>query len=238
MQLAWFSPALLAAASIAVACIGSAAGAEEVQLEVCSTSIAGEQRTISYDINGHWSGPNPWLYDHYTFREIFFGDWGAVTCPSAITLATIAPELTPKEKAAHCLVWNKEDETYSGFSKGERNAFGACKNPKTVCERVSSAKGKALAAISAAGTVASVPSVAGAAGVSAVTHSSGAAILTGSSGYIAGTLGSVGASALATIGAVVTAPATIIAGGLSVAAIGGATYICWDELTRSGEMAD
>lgn len=66
-----------------------------------------------------------------------------------------------------------------------------------------------------------------------MTHASGAAILTGSSGYIAGTLGTIGASALATIGTVVTAPVTLIVEGVSLAAIGGATYVCWDELTES-----
>jgi hypothetical protein len=136
------------------------------------------------------------------------------------------------------LVWDSEDETYSGFSQGRRNAFGICKNPKTVCERVAGAKEEALAAIGAVGAVASAPSVAGAAGVSAVAHSSGAAILTGSSGYIAGTLGTFGASALASIGAVLSAPATIVAGGVSVAAIGGATYICWDELTEADDETD
>ena len=124
----------------------------------------------------------------------------------------MTPELAPNERSEHCLVWDKENKTYSGFSQGKQNAYGICKNPKTVCERVADAKVEALSAIGAVGAVAAAPYVAGAAGVSVVAHSPGAAILTGSSGYIAGTIGTFGASALATIGAVVTAPATIIAG--------------------------
>lgn len=59
-------------------------------------------------------------------------------------------------------------------------------------------------------------------GISAVAHSSGAVILTGSSGYIAGTLGTIGSSALA----VLTAPAALTAAAVSVVAVGGTVYYC------------
>lgn len=92
--------------------------------------------------------------------------------------------------------------------------------------------------IGAGGAVASAPAIAGAAGVTAVTHSSGAAILTGSSGYVAGSLGGVAATSLSAIGAVITAPVTIIAGSAVAATIGGATYYCWDELSADSRSAD
>jgi hypothetical protein len=84
-----------------------------------------------------------------------------------------------------------------------------------------------------AGVATGASTVAGAAGLSAVAHSSGAAILTGSSGYVAGSLGSIGATTLAgssAILATITAPVTLTIGGVAVAAVGGATYLCWDEL--------
>ena len=57
------------------------------------------------------------------------------------------------------------------------------------------------------------------AGVTAVAHSSGAAIAaTASSGYLAGTLGAVG-----TVAGFITAPATLVVGGVAVAAAGGAS---------------
>jgi hypothetical protein len=60
------------------------------------------------------------------------------------------------------------------------------------------------------------------AGVTAVAHSSGAAIAaTASSGYLAGTLGAVGS-----VVGFVTAPATLVVGGVAVAAAGGTIAYC------------
>lgn len=60
------------------------------------------------------------------------------------------------------------------------------------------------------------------AGVTAVAHSSGAAIATtASSGYLAGTLG-----ALGTVAGFVTAPVTLVVGGVAVVAAGGTVAYC------------
>ncbi|TCV90346.1 hypothetical protein [Sulfurirhabdus autotrophica] len=60
------------------------------------------------------------------------------------------------------------------------------------------------------------------AGVTALAHSSGAAIAaTASSGYLAGTLGTVG-----TVVGFVTAPATLVVGGVAVVAAGGTIAYC------------
>ena len=56
----------------------------------------------------------------------------------------------------------------------------------------------------------------------AVAHSSGAIILTGSAGYICGTLGTIGASTIAAL----TAPATLVAADTSVIALGEAGHYC------------
>ena len=80
---------------------------------------------------------------------------------------------------------------------------------------------KAGGAIATAGAVVSgIPAAAAAAGVAAVPHAAGGAILTsvgvGGTGYIAGTLGGVGATALA------VASSPVVIAGAAVAVVGGA----------------
>ena len=80
---------------------------------------------------------------------------------------------------------------------------------------------KAGGAIATAGAVVSgIPAAAAAAGVAAVPHAAGGAILTsvgtGGTGYIAGTLGGVGATALA------AASSPVVIAGAAVAVVGGA----------------
>ncbi len=90
----------------------------------------------------------------------------------------------------------------------------------TACKKVA----VGTAAVSTA--VASVGSIASAAGVSAVAHSSGAAILTsvgvGGTGYVAGTLGGLAASALA----VVSSPAVIAGAAVAAVGAGGGYLYC------------
>lgn len=88
---------------------GHAALADDVEMVECVTSIYGKTHTLTFDVEGHWSGPNPWLYEHYTLREILFGGWGEFDCPSPITLAHMTPEFTHKERAEHCLIWDKQN---------------------------------------------------------------------------------------------------------------------------------
>lgn len=80
---------------------------------------------------------------------------------------------------------------------------------------------KAGGAIATVGAVVSgIPAAAAAAGVAAVPHAAGGAILTsvgaGGTGYIAGTLGGVGATALA------AASSPVVIAGAAVAVVGGA----------------
>ena len=98
-------------------------------------------------------------------------------------------------------------------------------SPKTqsnvICRRASAAAAALGTAAASAGTLAS------SAGVAAVTHSSGATILTsvgvGGTGYLAGTLGGAGATALGFLSApvVMAGAATVGVGGLGVYAY------CW-----------
>lgn len=88
------------------------------------------------------------------------------------------------------------------------------------CNHLDHAAAKASAGVAGIGAVAGIALKAS--GVSAVAHSSGATIATlASGGYVSGTLGAVGA-----LTAILTAPATIIVGGIAVAASGGALAYC------------
>lgn len=94
------------------------------------------------------------------------------------------------------------------------------------CETIDEYEETAKTALGLAGVGVAVSSSATAAstaaGVTAVTHSSGAIILTGSSGYIAGTLGTFATSLIA----VLTAPATLTAAGVVVVFTGGSIIYC------------
>ena len=89
-----------------------------------------------------------------------------------------------------------------------------------VCEYI--ALKPAKVGVGAAGATAAAGLTLKAVGVSAVAHSSGMAIATtASSGYVAGTLGAIGT----TVG-ILTAPATLIVGGVIVAAAGSTVAYC------------
>ena len=88
-----------------------------------------------------------------------------------------------------------------------------------ICEIANSGVSKITATLTVSGAAAGAGLKV--AGVSAVAHSSGATILTASSGYIAGTLGVVGA-----IGSAVTAPVTLAVGGITIVGAGGVALYC------------
>ncbi len=89
-----------------------------------------------------------------------------------------------------------------------------------ICEYADTTYAKVTTGVAGVGVAAGVGLKA--AGVTALAHSSGAAIAaTASSGYLAGTLGAVGA-----VAGVITAPATLIIGGAAVAAAGGTIAYC------------
>lgn len=184
----------------------------------CTTNVNGKSKQLRYNIFGDK------LNDNYSMREIFFGGWGNIDCPSYITLRHLTPGLTDSERSVFCLQFDKKLKTYTGYVNGPRDAYLNCSKPsKTFCERVNDSKAAAIAITGlGTGAVAGASTGAAAAGVTAVAHSSGAVILTGSAGYISGTLGTIGAGSLA----VLTAPAAITTAAVSVVAVGGAVYFC------------
>jgi hypothetical protein len=89
-----------------------------------------------------------------------------------------------------------------------------------ICEYAKTTYTKFATGVAGLGVVTGVGLKAG--GVLSVVHSSGAAIAsTTSGGYLAGTIGAGGAAV-----GIITAPATIIVGGVAVVAAGGAIGYC------------
>lgn len=191
-----------------------------VETRTCGFRLAGNDRRISYVYDEEFH------IESSSLREDWLGPKGG-DCPSYVALAYATPDATSAQRKLFCLSYDKETKQYLGFEEGAQNAYGLCKQPKrSFCERVNASK---TAAVSIAGfgsgAVGSAVGATSQAGVSVVAHSSGAYILTGSSGYVAGTLGTIGTSALA----VLTAPATIVGAAVSVMAVGGAVYVCSDK---------
>ena len=92
-------------------------------------------KTLSYDTEGSPIGPNPWLDDHYTIREGIYTWWSEMDCPSAITIAVMAPEFSPSERAGQCLIWDEERETYAMFSEGGVMLMEYAKIPERCAKR-------------------------------------------------------------------------------------------------------
>lgn len=190
----------------------------EAPLEMCRTSIKGEKQLVIFD------SEEGALYDNYSFREIFLGGSEYINCPAFVSLRLMTPDLSDIERAPFCLSYDEDGDTFEGYSVGERDAYLFCKQPtRSYCERVNDSKDAALALAGlGAGATTGASLASGAAGVSAVTHSSGAVILSGSSGYIAGTLGTIGASLLSLL----TAPVTVAAASVTLVGVGGSVYFC------------
>lgn len=184
----------------------------------CDTKINGKSVSLQYE------HADEELFSNYSFREIFLRGWEEITCPAFVTLRYLTPGITDDERSIFCLNYEKDLKTFTGYSVGQRNAYLECRKPsKKFCERVNESKDVALAITGTAfGATGSATLIGAGTGVTAVAHSSGAVILTGAGGYIAGTLASIGAGALA----ILTAPATIAATTISVVAVGSSIYLC------------
>jgi hypothetical protein len=200
----------------------------------CTTSVNGDLLQIEYtaaqkDLTANSQFiPNEELKGNTSVRERLFGRWGKVDCPAYLTLRALTPDLTDAERKPFCLVYDKDADTYTGFSEGDRDAYLICKNSKTFCERVNTTKDDALSFARTGLDVASrtVTATARSAltldGGTIVSHSSGALIMNGTGSFISGTLGAAGT----TLGAALTAPATMAAGTVTLVGVGGAIYFC------------
>ncbi|MCQ0093129.1 hypothetical protein [Roseovarius sp. M141] len=196
----------------------------------CRTSLNGTLHQIDYTVSQRdLSGTGQYILKkemkgNTSVRERLFGRWGKVDCPAYLTLREFTPGLTDAERKPFCLVYDKDADTYTGFSEGDRNAYLICNNPKTFCERVNATKDEARSyaqtgldmAMNTAQSALS-PDVG-----EIISHSSGALIMKGSGSFISGVLGTSGTS----IGAALTAPAVVAAGAVTLVGVGGAVYFC------------
>lgn len=189
-----------------------------LEKEGCSYRFNGVDRRISYSYDEEQQS------DRTSQLEGMRGPRYVGDCPSYVTLAHQTPGLTPAQQELFCLVVDEDNENVLGIQQGPQDAYRRCKTPgKSYCERVNSAKSEAIALTSAAAAgVLGASKASAAAGTTAVAHSSGAYILTGSSGYIAGTLGTAGT----TVTAVLTAPATLTTAAVTAVVVGGSVYYC------------
>jgi hypothetical protein len=187
----------------------------------CSSNVNGEERVIQYDsranwledqTNGEWTLGLPGRAWNWALGEL-------PICSSPVMISYLSRELPAEEVDGYCLTPDETDNWL--LVPGERNFLGRC--AQTTCEMVNATKDEVAAiANRVQGAILAANTVATTAGVSVVSHSSGAWILTGNAGYIAGTLGSVGTGLIA----ILTAPVTLTATAVSVVAIGGAVYVC------------
>lgn len=196
----------------------------EFPVEMCTLDVKGpfdgqkKQARISYTYDEDFD------LEQTTFREITFGPKGRGDCPSYVSLAFLAPEMTANQRKDFCLIYDKDNDLIAGLQNSEQDAYRTCVKPsKTACQMVNESKEAALSIAGfGAGVVGGVTGTATVTGTTVVAHSSGAWILTGSAGYVAKTLGTLGTAVMG----VASAPVTIGATVLTVVAVGGAVYVC------------
>ncbi|WP_162561645.1 hypothetical protein [Yoonia vestfoldensis] len=204
---AW--PGCFAAALLAMSVAGPAVAATVS----CHTTIDGQPYQIFYnDAEPYYS----------SFRErIFSRD----NCPGAVVIAFLTPELTPEEREVFCANYDPRTKSHSLPAQGPRDAYGRCVAPSRTCRVVNATKDQALEIVglgedAQSGTLTDRMSST----MSAVTHSSGALILSGNAGTIAGLLPSAGNA----VGTALATPSLLAGAAASIVVIGGAVYLCGD----------
>lgn len=181
----------------------------------CQSRIGGRTVSIEYEKDAEFKR-------NAGVRDRVLSKWRRV-CPGYVVLRYMTPTLTERQRETFCLNFDKRLGAYSALSLGARDGYWQCSKPGLICESVNSAKDEAVAVAGAVSALAGgAAGAAAATGVSAVAHSSGAYILTGSSGYIAGTLG----GPVATMLGVASGPPVAAAVAVSVVAVGGAVWLC------------
>lgn len=176
----------------------------------CSTNIDGEPVTIIY----HRDDPT-----FSSFRERWFSR--SNTCPGAVVITYLMPDLTAEERAVFCANYDADARSYSQPAHGPRDAFGRCTEPSRTCTLVNTTKTEAMA-LMGLGQQAEGGRLRDRVGatLSAITHSSGAMILSGNGAALA--------NFAAQTGAVLASPAVMAGAVASVVVIGGAVYLCSD----------
>ncbi len=192
------------------------AGSAHAATVSCFTNIDGQPYQIFYnDAEPYYS----------SFRERFFS---RDTCPGAVVLAFLTPELTPQEREVFCSNYDPATKSHSMPAQGRRDAFGRCVEPSRTCRVVNATKDQALGLVGLGEETEDAEETTLTnrltSTLSAVTHSSGAMILSGNAGTIASLLPQAGSA----VGSALAAPTVLAGAAASVVVIGGAVYLCGD----------
>jgi hypothetical protein len=176
----------------------------------CNATIDGEPYQIFYNSDDPY---------YSSFRERIFS---RNTCPGAVVVAFLTPELTPEQRQVFCSNYDPRTRSHSMPAEGRRDAYGRCVEPSRTCKLVNTTRDQAME-LAGMGRDVENPSITSrlSSTVSAVTHSSGAMIMSGSASTITGLLSSAGA--------VASTPAMLAGAAASVVVIGGAVYLCDDD---------
>ncbi|WP_249218794.1 hypothetical protein [Falsirhodobacter algicola] len=185
------------------------------EAQTCTTSVGGQRVNLFYEPDDAQVEANR------TRREALLGGWGALDCPSYVTLRYLTPDLTDEQRQPFCLQWDKEGETYSGYAEGDRDAYLRCRTPRRgICERVNTSVQTSLAVAGLADAPEGTEGLVG--GAKAVTRPGGAVVLSGAGAAVQQSIA--GASGAA--GAALATPIGLAAAAVSVVAVGGAVYLC------------
>lgn len=185
------------------------------ETRTCTTSVEGQRVTLFYEPDDQQVSENR------SRREALLSGWGAIDCPSYVTLRHLTPDLTDDQRQAFCLQWDPQADTYAGYAEGGRDAYLRCRAPKrTFCERVNTSVQTSAAVAGLADAPEGQEGLVN--GVQAVTRPGGAVVLSGAGAAVQQTIA--GASGAA--GAALATPIGLAAAAVTVVAVGGAVYLC------------
>ena len=188
------------------------AGSAQADTMRCKANLNGVQTVLEFD-------------DRNTEYRSLWEGWSplAPNCPSAAIIAFLKPDLPYADWLGYCVLTDETSGAYLAVVQGKSDRFGRCRETGRVCRAVNTAKDYGLAAASNVGDVLLGSNAAlRAAGVVDAPSTPGGMILNGVSGYLAGTLGTAGTTAVS----IVTAPQVLIGAAAGAVVIGGAVLIC------------
>ncbi|MDR7125828.1 hypothetical protein [Pseudotabrizicola sp. 4114] len=189
----------------------SVSGPALAETASCVVTLGGQETVLEFDKTA---------VAFRSFRE----KWSpfAPPCPSEAIIAKLKPEIDPVDWKNYCLLTD-DDGSYAAAVAGAGDRFGRCRKVGAVCRVVNNASDFAVAKASGlAGTVLGANAAIAEIGAKVAPNSPAGWIMTGASGYVAGTLSTVGSTAVG----IATAPATVSGALAGAVVVGGAVLIC------------
>ena len=189
----------------------SVAGPALAETASCVANLGGQETVLAFDKS---------TVAFRSFRE----RWSpfAPSCPSEAIIAKLKPEVDPVDWENYCLLTD-DDGSYAAAVAGVGDRFGRCRKVGAVCRVVNNTSDFAVAkAAGLVGTVLGANAAIAEVGASVAPNSPAGWIMSGASGYIAGTLSTVGSTAVG----IATAPATVTGALAGAVVVGGAVLIC------------